>query len=724
MADTTIDLPVLGMTCAACVRRVEQAALKVPGVTSAEVNLPLSRARLALAGESIAATGQSAAAAIRAAGYEVPADALDQAPGERRLAAIGRAHEDERAGLRRDAILAIVATVPLLAIAMTHVVNTPIVIAQIALGTLVVLGPGMRYVRAGMRAALHRNPDMNTLIALGAGAAWVSSLVAGFRWLAGDTPHASLYFEAGAAIVAFVMIGKLLEARARSQLADAVRGILSLAPERAHRLADGEERDVLASELVAGDTVRVRPGERLPADGTVVEGASAVEEALLTGEALPVDKEAGSPVYAGTLNSYGALVVRIARAGGDTALARIARAVEDAQGAKAPIARIADRVSAVFVPIVLVIAAGTAIGWGLAGATTSDAIEHAVAVLVIACPCALGLATPAAVAVGTARGAELGVLFRDGVALETASRITVACLDKTGTLTAGMPVIVGEPEREMLRLAASAELASEHPIARAIVDGAKARSLALASPEDAKVEPGAGISARVEGKRVLVGTREFLALATIALPVEQHEPDTMTCHVAIDGVYAGWFAIADVPAASARDAIARLTALGIRAVMVTGDREPVARSIADQVGITEIHAGVRPTGKAAIVGELRGAQRVAMVGDGINDAPALAAADLGIALGSGTDIAVASADVTLLRGGIAALPVVFVLARATLRTIRRNLLAASFYNLVCIPVAAAGLLSPVVASAAMSLSSVSVLISSLALRRTSPNKQG
>ncbi len=721
MATTTIDLPVLGMTCAACVRRVEKAALAAPGVTSADVNLLMSRARLAFdPGLGSAAT---AAAAIRDAGYEVPADALDEsATGERRLAAIGKAHRDETAGLRRDAVIAIVATVPLLAIAMTHLVSTPIVIAQLVLGTLVVLGPGARYLRGGVRAVLHRSPDMNTLIALGAGAAWVSSLVSAIRWLAGDVVHAALYFEAGAAIVTFVMIGKLLEARARARLADVMHGLLSLAPERATKLVDGRELEVGAAELVPGDTFRVRPGERIAADGTVIEGTSAVDEAMLTGEPMPVDKAEGAPIYAGTVNTFGTLAVRVARAGGDTALARIARAVEDAQGAKAPIARIADRVSAVFVPIVLVIATGTMIAWLLSGATAELAIEHAVAVLVIACPCALGLATPAAISVGTARGAELGVLFRDGVALETASRISLACLDKTGTLTAGTPTIVNAPDPEMLRLAASAEQASEHPMARGIVEAARSRGLALSAFLDAKIEPGAGMSALVEGKRVLVGTRDYLELAGVAVPAEIDLVASL-CHVAIDEAYAGVIAIADVPAPLARHAVAALVALGIEPVMVTGDREPSARAIASAVGITSVHAGLRPTGKAALIQQLRSKHVVAMVGDGVNDAPALATADLGIALGSGTDLAAAAADVTLLRGGIATLPVVFELARATLRVIRRNLVAASAYNLICIPIAAAGLLSPVLASAAMSLSSVSVLISSLALRRTLPDRK-
>ncbi|MBS1119662.1 MAG: copper-translocating P-type ATPase [Deltaproteobacteria bacterium] len=741
IAHTTLDLPVLGMTCAACVRRVERAALAVPGITSAEVNLPLSRARIVI--DPALTTIGAAAAAIRAAGYEVPADAISEpgsagspASGAARLAAIERAQGLEHAGLRRDAVLAIAATVPLLVIAMAHGVfdSTASVIAQLALGSVVVLGPGARYFRAGVRAVAHRSPDMNTLIALGSGAAWLSSAVSAARWLAGPRIHApELYFEAAAAIVAFVMVGKLLEARARSRLADAVRGLLSLAPSTARRVVDGQDHDVEAAALAAGDIILVRPGERIAADGTVIEGRSAVDEALLTGESMPVDKAEGAPVYAGTLNHHGALSIRVARAGADTSLARIARAVEDAQGTKAPIARLADRVSAVFVPIVLVIAAVTLGAWLVAGVGSAVAIERMVAVLVIACPCALGLATPAAVAVGTARGAELGILFRSGAALERASTINVVCLDKTGTLTTGKPTLLemaaspsATPAVTLPELAviASAELASEHPIARAIVDGARARGLALERPTDATVEPGAGISATVTGKRVLVGTADFLALAGIALPAELAAPPGATVsHGAIDGRYVGIVAVADPPAAEARATITALRALGIEPILITGDREAAAHWIASEVGITQVHAGARPTAKAAIVASERSAgphRSVAMVGDGINDAPALAAADLGIALGSGTDIAASAAEVTLLRGGIGALPTALALARATLRTIRRNLAAASIYNVVCIPIAAAGLLSPVLASAAMSLSSVSVLLSSLRLRKWAP----
>jgi Cu+-exporting ATPase len=714
MSDTTVDLPVLGMTCAACVRRVEKAVAAVPGVAKAEVNLPLSRARIVV--DDPARLG-AAAAAIREAGYEVPADALDpSATGASRLAAIAQAEHEEVHGLRRDAALAIALTLPLIAVAMAHglVPATPSVIVQLVLGTIVVLGPGRRYVRGGWRAVRHGSPDMNTLIALGAGTAWLSSAVVAARWLAGPRHHMpELYVEAGAAIIAFVMIGKVLESRARARLSAAVRGLLSLAPATAHR-EDGS--DVDAGSLAPGDRIRVRPGERVPADGTVVEGRSALDESMLTGESLPVDKEEGSPVYAGTLNQQGALVVRVARAGADTSLARIARAVEDAQGSKAPIARLADRVSAYFVPVVLVLAALTFAGWMAAGASPETALGRMIAVLVIACPCALGLATPAAVAVGTARGAELGVLFRNGGALEVASHIDVVALDKTGTLTTGHPVLASDLPDDVLRIAASLEQASEHPIARAVVAAAKRRGLALVQPADVVAEPGAGIRGTVEGHAVWIGAT-----------------------VTIDGVERGRIEIVDPPADDAKPTIEELRRLGIEPVMITGDREEAARRIAAEVGIETVHAGVKPTQKAALVAALREPgpaggdawvaktdvaaavprvhRRVAMVGDGINDAPALAAADLGVALATGTDIAAAAADVTLLRGGISALPTALMLARATLRTIRRNLIAAFLYNVVCIPIAAAGLLSPVLASAAMSLSSVSVLLSSLRLRR-------
>jgi Cu+-exporting ATPase len=758
VSETTIDLPVLGMTCAACVRRVERAVASVPGVTSAEVNLPLSRARIVI--DPSVGSADRAAAAIREAGYEVPDDVLDaKVTGTSRLAAIEKAERDEARTLRRDAVLAIGLTIPLLVLAMSHgalagvVDATAVVVAQLVLGTIVVLVPGRHYFRRGIAAVRHGSPDMNTLIALGAGAAWLSSTIVAARWLAGSRHHMpEIYFEAGAAIVAFVMIGKVLESRARARLSEAVRGLLSLAPARARKRVDHDEHEIDAASLAAGDLLIVRPGERIAADGTVVEGRSAVDEAMLTGEGLPVDKEEGSPAYAGTLNHHGALVVRVARAGADTALARIARAVEDAQGQKAPIARLADRVSAVFVPAVLGIAALTFVAWLAIDGDATIALERTIAVLVIACPCALGLATPAAVAVGTARGAELGILFRGGGALEIASRVDVVCLDKTGTLTAGAPRLVDVTSDQVLRLAASVEQASEHPIARAVVDGARARSLVVPAAKDVVSEAGGGIHGVVDGREVRIGNADYMALSQIKPPSRQARQDqriegdgsasSITSDLGALGVLAvhsgsgtvsfvavgdeilGSVVVADPPAKGAKQAVATLRAMGVEPVMITGDREAAARWIADEVGITRVHAGIKPTGKSALVAAQReGGHVVAMVGDGINDAPALAAADLGIALGSGTDIAAAAADVTLLRGGVTALPTALSLARATLRTIRRNLVAAFAYNVVCIPVAAGvlypitgWLLSPVLASAAMSLSSVSVLFSSLRLR--------
>jgi Cu+-exporting ATPase len=736
-----VDLPVLGMTCAACVRRVETAARSVDGVARVDVNLPLSRARIVFAPTVAATSARAAAAAIRDAGYDVPADVVDalDAPdpaddpraataGAARLAALDRAARAEVSGLRRDAIVALALAAPTIALAMLG--DAPwMIYAEAALATLVVTLPGRRYLRSGVTAIRHRAPDMTTLIALGAGTAWLASWIALLR---GDREH--LYFEAAAAIIGFAMLGKLLESRARARLADAVRGLTALAPARA-QLTSGLEVD--AAALAPGDVVIVRPGERVAADGTVVEGSSSVDESLLTGESLPVAKSEGSPIYAGTLNHAGAVTVRVARGGADTALARIARAVEDAQGNKAPISRLADRVSAWFVPAVLAIAIATGLGWLVAGGAAAVAVERAVAVLVIACPCALGLATPAAVAVGTSRAAELGVLFKGGAAVETASRVDTCLVDKTGTLTAGEPALVAVRalapghEDEVLAAAAAIERHAEHPIAHAIVAGAAARKLAVEPVvRDVVVSPSGGIAGTVAGRAVRVGTLEYLALAgidTTDATLIRHVADAVATGealavVALDGSAAGVVVVADAVTDAAPPAIADLHAAGIDVAIISGDREPRARAAGAAVGVPadRVFADVRPTGKAAIVSRERAAGHVvAMVGDGVNDAPALAAADLGVALASGTDLAASVADVTLLRG-IAGLPVALALARATLRTIRTNLAAASIYNVVCVPIAAAGLLEPMYAAAAMSLSSVSVVLSSLRLRRWQP----
>ncbi|WP_437747454.1 heavy metal translocating P-type ATPase [Sorangium sp. So ce1504] len=791
------ELPVQGMTCAACVRRVEKALRAAPGVQDAAVNLVTRRATITY--DAQATTPAALASAIVEAGYEVPevpsaasvpeaapitglsaapqadgvpasptsagvhaastaperpaatADAPPQRPqssAAERAAAMDAAEQKEQRTLRRDVAIAALLTAPLLAVAMSHGAIPALEGASarwlsLALATIVVFGPGRRFFRLAWSALRHRAADMNTLVSLGTGAAWLYSTAAVAA--PGLFPHAEhghappVYFEAAAAIVTFVLLGKLLETRARKRLADAVRGLVALQPKTARRVRGDAEDEVPASSLAPGDLVRVRPGERIATDGEVVDGASAVDEAMLTGESMPVDKTAGSAVLGGTLNQSGALVFRVTKTGADTALARIVEAVEQAQGSRAPIARLADVVSGVFVPVVLGVASLAFAAWLAIDPTAAGlatAVERFVAVLVIACPCALGLATPAAVAVGTGRGAELGVLVKGGAALEAASRIDTVLLDKTGTLTSGRPELTdvvdlaGDGEAALLGLVAAAERESEHPVARAIVEGARGRGVGMAPASAFRAEIGHGIEARVSGRLVRIGTAAWLQRAGVDTVALEADADRLAAlgrtpsFVAVDGRLAGLVAVADRPTEEARRAVAAMAELGVEVAMVTGDRAGAARAVAEELGIRAVFAEVRPEDKARIVREQRAAgRRVAMVGDGINDAPALAGADVGIALGSGTDIAVASADVALIRGGIAGLPVALGLARATLRTIRQNLFWAFIYNVIGVPIAAGllypltgWLLSPVLASAAMSLSSVSVLANSLRLR--------
>lgn len=745
-----IDLPIEGMTCAACVRRIEHALLATDGVREAKVNLVTRNATVRFVKAMLSV--EALAKAVERAGYSVPAASLTRAHAPQSAAERSRASEEsfdrEQRVLRRDFVLACILSVPLLVLGMSHgqlpgADGTVGRLVQFALATGVIAGPGRRFFLLAWSALRHRAADMNTLVSMGTGAAWVYSAVAVIA--PGLFPHAAhgvqphIYFEAVGAIVSFVLLGKVLETRARKRLTDAVRGLVELQPKMARRLRNEVEEEVPAAEIVRGDWVRVRPGERLPSDGEVVAGASAIDESMLTGESMPVEKSVGATVYGGTLNQTGQFTVRITKTGVDTALARIVEAVEQAQGSKAPIARLADTVSGVFVPIVLVIATIAFVVWFIADPTTTGfaaAIERFVAVLVIACPCALGLATPAAVAVGTGRGAELGVLVKGGTALEAASRVDTVLVDKTGTVTAGRPAlsavvsVSGVREDELLRLVGSAELGSEHPVAKALVDGARVRGLILEASNEFRSDPGRGIAARIEGRQVLIGTARYLAENSIdATPLEEAAQSLAAqgntpSFVAIDGHLAGLVAVADLPTAEAKRAIDALHELGLRVAMVTGDRAATAHAVARTLTIDEVFAEVRPEDKARIAVEERAKGRVvAMVGDGINDAPALASAHVGIAVASGTDIAIAAADIALLRGGIASLPIALGLSRATLRTIRQNLFWAFIYNVVGIPIAAGALypftgwlLSPVLASAAMSLSSVSVLLSSLRLR--------
>jgi P-type Cu+ transporter len=752
---SAIDLPVLGMTCAACVRRVEKAVAALPGVIRSEINLPLSRASIQFHPSQVAVV--ALAQAIRGAGYQVPEDALHpQADGAERSAAsaVAQAGQREQRSLRRDFYWAWGLTLPLLVVAMSHgalpgTAGMTGMVAQAVLGSAVVFGPGRRFFAAGVVAMRHRSPDMNSLIALGCGASWGVSMVGVLIHLADASGRAAmppLYFEAAAAIVAFVLLGKRLEARARQQVTAAVSGLAALLPRQCARIeANGSEIQIDPAELMPGDQVRIRPGQRLPADGTVIDGESTVDESLLTGESAAIEKSPGSAVYAGAVNHAGILVVRVARSGRHTALGRISAAVEAAQSGKAPIARLADRVSAVFVPVVLAIATVTLCVWALvdgSGDGLVRGIERFVAVLVIACPCALGLATPAAVAVATGRGAELGILFKGGPALEAASRIDTVCLDKTGTLTAGFPSVVEvvlassaecSPD-QLVAAAAALEQVSEHPLGKAVVREAARRGLFLTEPREVVIDAGGGISGRVDGHRVAVGNQRYVAALTLTpASGSDHERWLASCVAAgrtplwviRDGVWIGSISLAEPALPEARAVVAELGRMNIAVQMITGDHAGAAAAVATEVGIAIVHSQVPPLEKAHLVRQAKvGGHHVAMVGDGVNDAVALAASDLGVAMGHGTEVAMSAGDVTLVRGGLASLVTALALARATMHTIRANLFWAFVYNAIGIPLAAGVFtpitgwqLSPVFASAAMSLSSVSVLLSSLRLRR-------
>jgi Cu+-exporting ATPase len=750
----TCELDIRGMTCASCVRRVERALGAIAGVAEATVNLVTECATVRF--DPARAAADDLSRAITRAGYEVCAvRSSGRATVAPNPTVTGpeplrdRELEEGRA-LRRDLLVAAALNVPLLIIGMSHgaIPGTGGTFGrwlQLALATAVVLGPGWRFVRLGWKGLRHRAPDMNALVTVGALSAWAYSTAAVIaptlfpHGAHGTVPH--FYFEATGAILGFVLLGKWLETRARRRLSDAVRGLVALVPKQAIRLQkDGTEEPIAVERLTPGQIVLVRPGTRVPTDGEVLEGNSAVDESMLTGESLPVDKSKGAKVFAGTLNQSGSLRLEVQSTGAETALARIVEAVKQAQGSRAPIARLADVVSGYFVPIVMGLATLTLITWWCIDPSSGGfavAVERMVAVLVIACPCALGLATPAAVAVGTGRGAELGILIKGGAALEAASRITSVLLDKTGTVTTGRPRLTeyenrsGLDDSEWLSLLAAVEAESEHPVARAIVDGASSRGARRLRVRAFRSEPGYGIEGEVEGRVIRVGTRSWLALAGVdtselePLAEELGGLGRTPSFVAIDGRSSGLVAVSDPPTDEAKVAVRALRDAGMSVALVSGDREATARAVARDIGVARVFAEVTPRGKAErVAAERAKGEIVAMVGDGINDAPALASADVGVAIGTGTDIALAAADIALLRGGIAGLPVALRLARATLRTIRQNLFWAFVYNVIGIPIAAGVLypvtgwsLSPVLASAAMSLSSVSVLVNSLRLRR-------
>ncbi|WP_080409906.1 heavy metal translocating P-type ATPase [Burkholderia ubonensis] len=738
------ELDIGGMTCASCAGRVEKALANVPGVARASVNLATERATVHGAAplDPVALIAAVTAVGYRASRVTAPPAGASGLPASRKPEAADADTRKRREAIRERnlVIAAALLSAPLIAPMLAAPFGVEAMLngwLQLVLASIVQFGFGARFYRAAWHAIKARAGNMDLLVALGTSAAYGLSL-----WmLLRDPMHPGhLYFEASAVIITLVRFGKWLEARAKRQTTEAIRALNALRPDRARIVEHGVERDVPLAQVRVGTAVSIRPGERVPVDGRVVSGRSHIDESLITGESLPVAKDDGDPVTAGSINGEGALVVETTAIGAETTLARIIRLVESAQAEKAPIQRLVDRVSAVFVPAILGIAALTLIGWLIAGAGAETAILNAVAVLVIACPCALGLATPAAIMAGTGVAARHGVLIKDAQALELAQRATVIAFDKTGTLTEGKPSVtafdaVGLPRDEALALAAAVQRHSDHPLARAVVAAhhadVAARGGATSAPvaTDARAVAGRGVEARVAGRLLALGSTRWRDELGIAVPPAL---DARAAELERAGNTISWLMRADVPRAplaliafgdtvkpGARDAIAALAARGVASVLVTGDNRGSAAAVAASLGIGEVHAQVLPDDKARVVAELKRTHDgiVAMVGDGINDAPALAAADVGIAMATGTDVAMHTAGITLMRGDPSLVADAIDISKRTYRKIQQNLFWAFVYNLVGVPLAALGWLNPVIAGAAMAFSSVSVVTNALLLRR-------
>jgi Cu+-exporting ATPase len=717
----TLDLGVGGMTCASCVARVERALKKVPGVADATVNLATESARVTFTPSEEAEA--QIRRAVRNAGYEP------------RAAEAAMQEDLSRWAGFLPVALGMVLSLPLVVPMVGELLGRHWMLPgwlQFLLATPVQFILGARFYQAGWHALRAGTGNMDLLVAIGTSAGWGLSV---WLWLAQGSDH--LYFEASAVVITLVLLGKWLEARAKRQTTTAIRALQSLRPETAHViLRAGGEADLPLAEVLAGDRLVVRPGERIPADGVLEQGDTHVDESMLTGEPLPVAKGEGARVTGGSINGEGRFVMRATAVGSESVLARIIRLVEDAQAAKAPIQRMVDRVSAIFVPVVLLIAAATLAGWLLAGAGIEAAMIHAVAVLVIACPCALGLATPAAIMAGTGVAARQGILIKDAQALELAHRVGTVAFDKTGTLTLGQPRLVdfvaapGVDATQALAAAASLQSGSEHPLARAVGAAMKERGLAAEHPDAVRAVAGRGTEGELAGRSYLIGSLAWMrelgvSLAPVQEAIDRLQREGATLSALVERVTDGLalralMAFSDEPKPGAADTLARLRARGLRVVMISGDNRAAAQAMAGRLGLSadEVQAEVLPGDKAARVAALReGGQVVAMVGDGVNDAPALAAADVGIAMGTGTDVAMHAAGVTLMRGDVGLVAGALDISHRTVLKIRQNLFWAFAYNVAGIPLAALGYLSPVVAGAAMALSSVSVLTNALLLKR-------
>lgn len=738
----TRELQIEGMTCASCVRRVEKALSAVPGVLEASVNLATEKATIRFTGGNVSALE----GAVRKAGYEVihPRETTEASSEPDR-----KAQELKTLGLALA--FAAVFTLPLFVLEMgSHFVPAIHIwvmetigmeenrYLQFALASLVLFGPGLRFFQKGVPNLLRWTPDMNSLVALGTTAAYGYSVIATF--FADLLPEGTenVYYEAAAVIVTLILLGRFLEARAKGKTSQAIKHLIGLQPKTAFVERDGDFVEVPVADVRRGDAVRIRPGEKVPVDGNVIAGESYVDESMITGEPVPVKKTVGSEVVGGTINKSGSFTFRATKIGGDTLLAQIIRMVEAAQGSKLPIQALVDRVTGWFVPAVIAAASITFAAWLALGPdhALTYALVNAVAVLIIACPCAMGLATPTSIMVGTGRAAEFGILFRKGEALQSLRDVDVVALDKTGTLTKGRPeltdldVAEGFEKTEVLRLVAGVEARSEHPVGEAIVAGAKALGLPSAEVARFEANPGFGVSGVVDGRHVLVGADRAMTASGIdvsgfaARAEELGSLGRSPLYAAVEGKLAAVIAVADPIKDTTPEAIRALHALGLKVAMITGDNGHTARAVAAQLGIDEVVAEVLPDGKVDAVKRLReGGRKVAFIGDGINDAPALTEADVGLAVGTGTDIAIESADVVLMSGELTGVPRAIALSQATIRNIKQNLFWAFAYNVVLIPVAAGALypvngtlLSPVLAAAAMGMSSVFVLANALRLR--------
>lgn len=739
-----------GMSCAACSSRVEKNLNRTEGIISAAVNLATETAKVEYDSEKIDLA--KIEEVIRETGYEVIHEEKDAAIDEHKLR-----KEKEIQTLQMKFLVSVIFTVPLLYLAMAPMIpwiNIPIpsflepgihplayAIAQFVLVMPIVIA-GYKFYSLGFKALIRRSPNMDSLIAVGTSAAIIYSLYSVYGISSGDA-HAihGLYFETAGVIITLIMLGKSLEALSKGKTSDAIKKLMGLSPKIAVVIIDGVETVTPIENVEIGQIILVKPGEKIPVDGEVVDGFTSVDESMLTGESIPIDKKTGDKVYAATINKNGSIRFRATKVGGDTALAQIIKLVEDAQGSKAPIAKMADTVSGYFVPIVIAIATLAFAGWLIAGETLEFALTIFISVLVIACPCALGLATPTAIMVGTGKGAEYGILIKGGEALETTHKLNTIVFDKTGTVTEGKPEVTdlipaaGTDARDLLKIAASCEKVSEHSLGEAIVRKAEEDGLQLSKAERFQAIPGHGIEASIDGRHVLIGNHKLMTDNDIMLQGMETQVDKLAnegktpMYVAADGTISGIIAVADIVKDSSAEAIRKLHEMGIEVAMITGDNERTAGAIAKQVGINRVLAEVLPKDKAAEVKKLQEEGRiVAMVGDGINDAPALIQADVGIAIGSGTDVAMESADIVLMKSDLCDVPAAIELSKSTIRNIKQNLFWAFGYNTAGIPLAAGllhifggPLLSPMFAAAAMSLSSVSVVTNALRLRRFKPS---